>query len=165
MLRRRVRATAHAAGGEGRSHSDGKRQLRSREICAAKEPDAFVARAVAGPIGVEGSRGRRVRRQCGASWGDAENTLESGASVTDEHSRLLSEVAARLQAVEQRLASTEAAQEAALKQYGESDAAYRNELSAYREERKHMSGAKLLATVLRVATVVLLLYVSYRVSA
>ena len=85
--------------------------------------------------------------------------------MTDEQARLLTEVAARLQTVEQRLASFEAAQDAALKQYGASDAAYRAELSTYHKEGNNISRARSLATVLRVVTVILLLYIAYRVSA
>lgn len=85
--------------------------------------------------------------------------------MTDEQTRLLAEVATRLHAIEQRLASSETAQDSALKQYSASDEVYRKELSAYREEGGNISRARSLATVLRVITIILLLYISYRVSA
>jgi hypothetical protein len=77
----------------------------------------------------------------------------------------LTEVATRLHVIEQRLTTLEAAQDAALKQYAVSDAAYREELSEYRAERGQFSRARSLAMVLRVVGVMLLVYIAYRVSA
>lgn len=84
--------------------------------------------------------------------------------MTEDQARLLAEVAARQAAIEQRLTSLEAAQEAALKQYDSSDAEYRKELTAYRERANSTSQAHNLVNVLRVVAFALLAYIAYRVT-
>ena len=84
----------------------------------------------------------------------------------DPHLRqsLLREIAAHQESIERRLAAIESAQLETWKKYEATDAAYRGELSTYKQERLDQALGRKVATAARGVILLLLLYVAYRIS-
>jgi len=82
----------------------------------------------------------------------------------EEASVLLRSIADRQASIDQRLSAIEATHQEACKKYEASDAAYRTELSNYRQENSNLASSRTVAMVVRFAVLLLLVYVAYRVS-
>ena len=82
----------------------------------------------------------------------------------EETHSLLREVAEHQQSIERRLSAIEVAQHETWKKYEASDAAYREELSNYQQERTGLALGRTLGAVVRLLILLLLVYIAYRVS-
>ena len=82
----------------------------------------------------------------------------------EDTNALLREIVNSQRSIEQRLSAIESSWLETWKKYETTDTAYRSELSEYQQERTGIAQARMLATVVRVAILVLLIYVAYRVS-
>ena len=77
---------------------------------------------------------------------------------------LLREIAERQSMIEQRLSAIEIYQQELYKKYESTDAAYRSELSEYQQERTSLALGRKLGPVVRIAMLLLVVYIAYRVS-
>ena len=84
---------------------------------------------------------------------------------------LLREIAERQSIIEQRLSAIETYQQETWNKYDETckkfestDAAYRSELSEYQQERTSLALGRKLGPVVRIAMLLLVVYVAYRVT-
>ena len=82
----------------------------------------------------------------------------------EDTNALLREVVNSQRSIEQRFSAIESSWLETWKNYETTDTTYRSELSEYHQERTGIAHARMLATILRVAILVLLIYVAYRVS-
>lgn len=85
--------------------------------------------------------------------------------MTQEESlSLLRSVVERQQSIEQRLSAIEAAAHQTWKKYEESDTAYREELSNYRQEGHGLAVGRTVSFLFRLLMLLMLVYIAYRVS-
>lgn len=82
----------------------------------------------------------------------------------EDTNALLREVINSQRSIDQRLSAIESSWLEAWKKQETTDTTYRSELSEYQQERTGIAQTRMLATVVRVAILILLIYVAYRVS-
>ena len=82
----------------------------------------------------------------------------------DSHLSANSDVISRLASIDQRLAGLEATHTKYSTDYAESHSRYRKEMDGYAAERAETERFRLISMILRVVTVIVLVYIAYRVS-
>ena len=82
----------------------------------------------------------------------------------DPHSSTTPDVISRLASIDQRLAGLEATHTKNSTDYAEAHSKYLKELDGYAAERAETERFRLISLILRVVSVIVLVYIAYRVS-